>query len=193
MKERRRGADLEAAILDSAWAELFELGYGRLTMESVATRAGTSRPVLSRRWGNRAELALAAIHRQLLRHALDVPAGASVREELLALMNQAAVRSSALAASILVIFGEYSAATGTSPEAFRAQLVHGETSVLSTILARGVARGEIDAAKLKPPVATVLIDLFRHHVIMNLAAPGPELTQAWVDEVFLPLVRVGQS
>ncbi|WP_457332081.1 TetR/AcrR family transcriptional regulator [Rhizobacter sp. P5_C2] len=192
VKERRRGANLEAAILESTWEELIEGGYANLTMEAVATRAGTSRPVLGRRWSNRAELALAAIHQQLLKHPMDVPAGGGVRDELLALMNQATARASALAASILVIFGEYSAATGSSPEAFRTQLVRGETDALGSILARAVARGEIDAAKLKPPVSTVLIDLFRHHVIMNLAAPGPELTTAWVDEVFLPLVRAGQ-
>lgn len=102
-------------------------------------------------------------------------------------------RASALAAGILVIFGEYSAATGSSPEAFRAQLVQPETSALGAILARAVERGEIDAVKLKPPVATLLIDLFRHHVIMNLAAPEPALMRAWVDEIFLPLMRVRQS
>ncbi len=193
MKERRRGADLEAAILDSVWAELTESGYVNLTMEAVATRAGTSRPVLNRRWSNRAELALAAIHQQLVKHPMGVTASGAVRDELLALMNQFATRAGALAANILVIFGEYSAATGSSPEAIRAQLASRETDALAAVLARAVARGEIDAAKLKPPVSTLLIDLFRHHVIMNLAAPGPELTRAWVDEVFLPLVRASRS
>lgn len=189
VKERRRGDDLETAILAAAWAELTENGYSNLTMETVASRAGTSRPVLSRRWHNRSELALAAIHQQLLQHPLHVPAGAGVRAELLALMKQSAARANALAASILVIFGEYSAATGSSPEAFRAQLVAGETDVLGAILARAVERGDIDATKLKLPVSSLLIDLFRHHVMMHLAAPGPKLITAWVDDIFLPLVR----
>ena len=192
MKERRRGADLETAILESAWTELTENGYGNLTMEAVATRAGTSRPVLSRRWNSRAELALAAIHQQMAKHPLDVPANGAVRDELLALMNQFAARASALAANILVIFGEYSAATGSAPETIRAQLASRETNVLADILDRAVERGEIDSTRLKPPVANLLIDLFRHHVIMNFTAPGPELMQSWVDEVFLPLVRVSQ-
>lgn len=61
--QRRRGAALESALLEAAWAELEEHGYGRFTMEGVARRAETSRPVLSRRWTGRAELAVAAIGR----------------------------------------------------------------------------------------------------------------------------------
>jgi len=54
--ERRRGAALEAAILDAAWAELVAAGYAGLTMEAVAARAQTSRPVISRRWPDRAAI-----------------------------------------------------------------------------------------------------------------------------------------
>ena len=189
MKERRRGADLETAILDAAWAELLQSGYGALTMEGVAARAGTSRPVLSRRWGSREELALGAIRQELFRHPLDVPPGDNVRNELLAMLDQDAARADAVAASIVVIFTAYSAATGRSAQEFRDQLVSRETDVLTAILKRGVARGEIDASRLTPAVSNVLVELFRHHVIMQREAPSAELRRAWVDEVFLPLVR----
>jgi AcrR family transcriptional regulator len=35
---RRRGAALESALLDAAWAELQSVGYAKLTMERVADR-----------------------------------------------------------------------------------------------------------------------------------------------------------
>ena len=57
---RRRGATLEEAILDAAWAELIDHGYAEMTLEAVAKRAGTSRPVLYRRWPSRTKLATAA-------------------------------------------------------------------------------------------------------------------------------------
>jgi len=57
---RRRGSALDDALLDAAWAELQEAGYAGLTMEGVAQRAGTSRPVLARRWPNRPQLVIAA-------------------------------------------------------------------------------------------------------------------------------------
>ncbi|MEU4746994.1 helix-turn-helix domain-containing protein, partial [Actinosynnema sp. NPDC023658] len=65
IKSRRRGAQLEQAILDAAWDELCEVGYARLTIEGVAIRAGTSKSVIYRRWGSRAELALAAWFRRV--------------------------------------------------------------------------------------------------------------------------------
>jgi AcrR family transcriptional regulator len=54
-------AALDAALLEAAWDELGEVGYPGFTLDGVAARAGTSRPVLARRWPNRAELVIAAM------------------------------------------------------------------------------------------------------------------------------------
>jgi AcrR family transcriptional regulator len=61
---RRRGEALEDALLDAAWDELVEVGYGRFTIDGVAARAGTSRPVIYRRWPVRSDLAIAAVRRR---------------------------------------------------------------------------------------------------------------------------------
>jgi AcrR family transcriptional regulator len=79
--ERRRGSRLEDAILDAAWAELVERGYPGLTLEGVAKRAGTSRPVLHRRWQSRTALATAALGRHIAQHPIVVPDLGSVRDE----------------------------------------------------------------------------------------------------------------
>jgi len=54
---RRRGAVLEQAILDAAWEEVDDHGWEGFTTEAVATRAGTAKAVIYRRWRNRVELA----------------------------------------------------------------------------------------------------------------------------------------
>jgi hypothetical protein len=41
---RRRGAALETALLDAAWAELQDIGCAKLTMEGVADRASAVTP-----------------------------------------------------------------------------------------------------------------------------------------------------
>ena len=61
VRRRRRGPQLEAALLDAAWEELVHVGYASLTMESVAARAHTGIAVLYRRWPNKDQLVLAAI------------------------------------------------------------------------------------------------------------------------------------
>jgi AcrR family transcriptional regulator len=189
MGERRRGADLEHAILEAAWFELAERGYSGLTMEAVAEKAGTSRPVLARRWDGRAPLAVAAIRQQMAKHPLEVPDRGNLRTELLEFLERASDRASEIAVAFTLFSGEYFTESRSAPKDLRAALIQGKVQPLSVILERAVERGEVDPKRLIPPVASLLSDLFRHHVIMNFSVPPPALRKAWVDTVFLPLVR----
>ncbi len=145
--------------------------------------------MLGRRWSGREELAVAAIRRELAAHPLSVRDQGDLRAELLDCLAQSAVRAAAVAATVLVVFGEYVADTGHAPEVFRARLAEGEPLEIPAILSRAMDRGEIEAGTLKPVVATLVTTLFRHHVMMTLQAPAPELCRQWVDDIFLPLVR----
>jgi AcrR family transcriptional regulator len=62
---RPRNPEIDAAVLRATLAVLDELGYGRLTMEEVARRAGTTKPAIYRRWRSRQGLVLAALGRRL--------------------------------------------------------------------------------------------------------------------------------
>lgn len=189
MGERRRGAELEQAILEAAWVELAERGYSGLTMEAVAERAGTSRPVLARRWDGKAPLAIAAIRQQLAKHPLVVPDRGNLRTELLEFLQRACDRASGSAAAFSLFSSEYFTESSSIPKDLRAALIKGQVQTLPAILERAVKRGEIDPKTLVPPVASLLSDLFLHYVIMNFSAPPPSLRKTWVDTVFLPLVR----
>lgn len=65
---RPRDPHIDAAVLAATLDVLAESGYGGLTLEEVARRAGTSRPAIYRRWPGRVPLALDAIATRL-----DVP------------------------------------------------------------------------------------------------------------------------
>jgi AcrR family transcriptional regulator len=58
---RPRDPQIDAAVLDATLAVLDESGYGRLTLEQVARRAGATKPAIYRRWPNRQRLVLAAL------------------------------------------------------------------------------------------------------------------------------------
>ena len=58
---RPRNPALDRAILSAAARHLGELGYARMSLESVAATAGTTVPSLRRRYRNKAELAAAVI------------------------------------------------------------------------------------------------------------------------------------
>ena len=84
---------MEDAILEAAWAELSESGYAGLTMENVARRAGTSRPVLHRRWPSRTALATAALAQRFAHATPVIPDMGNVRDELCLLLRHMSDRA----------------------------------------------------------------------------------------------------
>src|SRR5579875_3696618 len=62
---RRRGAELEDAILSAAFAELVEVGYTAFSVEGVAARAGTGKASIYRRWPTKQHLVTDALLSQL--------------------------------------------------------------------------------------------------------------------------------
>src|SRR4051812_31692284 len=50
--------DITVAIRNAVMQELAEMGYGRLSIEAVARRAGVGKTAIYRRWGNKLEMVL---------------------------------------------------------------------------------------------------------------------------------------
>src|SRR6202050_4312943 len=86
-RQRRRGEELEAALLEAAWEELVTAGFARLTMESVAARARTGVSVLSRRWPRKDDLVLDAIHHYGATHPVEIPDTGSLRGDMIGLLS----------------------------------------------------------------------------------------------------------
>ena len=84
---RRRGPELEAAIMSALWTELAEVGYARLTMEGIAARADTGKQVLYRRWRNRAELVIDALRHETGSIADHIPDTGNLRSDVLAALD----------------------------------------------------------------------------------------------------------
>ncbi len=60
MRGRPRSAESRKAILDAAFGILVERGYGAMSIEAVATRAGVGKTTVYRWWPSRADLAVDA-------------------------------------------------------------------------------------------------------------------------------------
>ncbi|WP_413752721.1 TetR/AcrR family transcriptional regulator [Streptomyces sp. R-74717] len=58
---RPRSAAADAAILEATRASLVDLGWSKLTMGDVATRAGVAKTTLYRRWAGKNELVVDAV------------------------------------------------------------------------------------------------------------------------------------
>ncbi|GAA3267864.1 MULTISPECIES: TetR/AcrR family transcriptional regulator [Dactylosporangium] len=188
--QRRRGPELEAAILDAAWDELVAAGYARLTMESVATRAGTGIAVLYRRWANKDELVLAALEHYRTSHPVALPDTGTLRGDLLAaLTGMGEARAAFFAITAAAAFSGLLAGTGLTPSQVRDRMLGDQRLIrISTIYQKAHDRGEIDLAAIPPAVLAMPFDLVRHDLLMDLKPVDPARIRAIVDELFLPLV-----
>jgi AcrR family transcriptional regulator len=191
--ERRRGKALEDAVLDAAWSELQAGGYASFTIEAVAARARTSRPVLYRRWANRADLTIAAIRHIAGKHPVNAPDTGNVRDDLIGLLQQFSKKRALFAVFFSLQMSGYFSETNTSMADLRRSVVKGGHSPLEVVLARGVYRGEIDRSKLTPRIASLLPDLLRHELLMTLKPVPNAVITEFVDDIFLPLVSVKTS
>ncbi len=76
-----RSARVRRAVLDAAFAELGEKGYGGLSIEAVALRSGVAKTTVYRRWPTRDELVADALDSRSDRYE-HVPDTGSLRGDL---------------------------------------------------------------------------------------------------------------
>lgn len=184
--QRRRGPELDEAILQAVWDELSAKGYGGLTLDSVASRAGTSRPVLHRRWQSRSELVMAALARYVALNPITITDQGSVRSEMVLLLKRLSDRAQPHLMRILVDMREDLLKDNLSFADVPGRI--GEHGLVAEILARGANRGEIDLARITTRVASLPIELARHDMLMTLKPLSDKSIEEIIDEVFLPLV-----
>lgn len=185
---RRRGGELEDALLDAAYADLIERGLAAFTLDGVATRAQTSRPVLSRRWPTREELVIAAIRHHDEHNRPPVPDTGTLRGDLIAVMKNANQHRMQLIAPVLAQLSRYYLETGRTPAELRRELIGDRLTADSVIIQRAIERGELDPARITPRVAALPFDLFRHEVLMTQAIVPDEVLVEIVDSIALPVM-----
>ncbi|MGW7531522.1 TetR/AcrR family transcriptional regulator [Amycolatopsis sp. NPDC054798] len=184
---RRRGAALENAITDAAWEVLVEQGYRGFTYEAVAARAGTSKPVLYRRWPQREDLLVATLARHW--RPLEVPDTGSLRQDALALLRAINAERARTVILLRIQLADYFRETGTSFSDLRNRLRPGDqTPPFATLVERAVDRGEITEVPRSERVVNLPFDLVRHDMLMTMGAVPDAAIVEIVDEVWLPLL-----
>lgn len=157
-----------------------------MTLEYVAKRAETSRPVLARRWPTRAKLATAAMGRYFALDPITVPDMGSVGDEVRLMLR--CISDRVRPELIQLVFDmSRDQADAASLSDMRKELTDGEP--MRSILKRGVDRGEIDPARLTPRNIALPTDLARNEILMTLRPLSDEVIREIVEDVFLPLVR----
>ncbi|MFH8387786.1 TetR/AcrR family transcriptional regulator [Kitasatospora sp. NPDC018058] len=124
------------AVLSAAARQLGELGYARMSLESVAAAAGTTVPSLRRRYRNKAELVAVVIGSLRVEEPpVDAP---TTRAHALAILEN--LHSNLRAIPALAVLGSLLAEEGRHPELlhlFRTRIVEPRRALLRQELAAG--------------------------------------------------------
>ena len=188
VRHRRRGEELEHAVLDAAWDELVDVGFASLTMESVAARARTGVAVLYRRWPNKDELVMATLQHYGRSRRIAIPDTGTLRGDMLALLGNVSDGRTSFTAVITATFAGLLAGSGLTPAQVRERIMDDRPLWSVEIYGRAAERGEIDLDRVPPAVLEMPFQLIRHDLLMTLRPLTPERIKSVVDDLFMPLV-----
>jgi AcrR family transcriptional regulator len=186
-KGRRRGKVLETAIFEIVLRELAETGYVSFSIERVAVRAGTRKPVIYRRWPTRARLVYAALRATRPVYSAEAPNTGTVRGDLTVILRRISKMVDELSPE--VFFGLTAELLHEGDSSLFAEVHERNAIIMTQILNRGVERGEIAAEKVTPRVAALPFDLVRYQLMVLQQPLSAKDMKEIIDRIFLPLVR----
>jgi AcrR family transcriptional regulator len=176
--------DREQEILDATLLVLGEVGYDRLTMDAVATRAKASKATLYRRWNNKVSLVIEALHST--KDTPELPDTGSLRGDLMGvfcgmggLVDPNTVSTFASVLTAISMDADFA-------EAFRREVIGPKIALSRTIWERARDRGEvrddIDITLLEPALAGIVL----HRVFIMGEQPDADLITRVIDQIILP-------
>ncbi len=175
-------------VLDAALRLLIERGYGELTIEAVASESGVAKSTIYRHWPSRVDLINDAFLE--LKPTLPVPTEGSVRERLIAVLenlaqNVAASRWSACLPTLID-----AAERDPAARELNARLASAGRLSLSGLLAEGVRTGELPADLDTELMAEALAGPIILRRLMSAEPLDPSRVRHLVDQVLGPSVMV---
>lgn len=179
----------EQEILDATLDILSEVGYDRLTMDAVATRAKASKATLYRRWSGKAQLVIdALIHDKTPVEPADT---GTLRGDLLGTFcgmgGITDPQQMAILGSVITAISR----DQEFAEAFRRDFIGPKRHITQEIFQRAIERGEIRADIDLDLIAAALPGICLHRTFLLGEAPTTELVTKVIDQVILPAVTRG--
>ncbi|MCP0887148.1 TetR/AcrR family transcriptional regulator [Ligilactobacillus sp. WILCCON 0076] len=190
-KTRRRGAELDTAIYQATRDILNQNGLDQLTFANVAERAGTSKPVIYRRWSSPLELAIEAIQDQIITEnhgKLDeiVLTGTSLSEDLFQVFKRFTTSINTFNQAQVITWVQHFNQQNT-PEI--AKMINDakqiDTNIIKQVCQRAQKRGELRSGTLSHELQIMPFDWLRYRAFANEPITDTIL-QLLVDELLVP-------
>lgn len=181
---RPRDKRIDSAVLRAAVELLAETGYAELSVDTIARRAGTSKPAIYRRWPSKAHLVHEAVFP--ISDATALPDTGSLPADVREMVRRTAavLTTPAARAALPGLVGEMAADLTLHSallERFGDILSRGLSERLDAAVERGEARPDITAAEVVEAVAGT--------TFLALLTRGDALDDTWVERTAALITR----
>jgi AcrR family transcriptional regulator len=184
---RPRDPERESALLDAVLTLVAETGYGSMSIEAVAARAGASKATIYRRWANKRQLLVAAVQAQQGPPPVPVDTG-SLRGDVLELCRRLAEMLRASNGQLILALLQATAEDPALGDLLEQSAGHTGARLPGEVLQRAIDRGE-----LNPRAAGWAYDETAGSILIMRALHGHVLDEAYlehvVDTILLPALR----
>lgn len=180
---RPRSAQVDRAIRGAARELLVELGYGGMTMEAVATRAGVGKATVYRRWSTKAELLVDSLrgHPGL---AVPRPDTGDVRADVAAMLTAIARAMAGDEGPLLAAFAAEKLRHPELRSVFQRVFVTERRRHLRHLIAKAVDAGDLPADTDVDLVAETGPAICLHRLLMHDGPPDADLPGRIVAQLF---------
>ncbi|MFF7793901.1 TetR/AcrR family transcriptional regulator C-terminal ligand-binding domain-containing protein [Streptomyces sp. NPDC007991] len=188
---RPRSATADAAILAATRAALVELGWSKLTLGDVASRAGVAKTTLYRRWAGKNELVVDAVAE--LFDELQLPDSGSLAADIEGVVLQfAAILARPEAKSGLMAVVTEATRDDALRSRIRASVVDRQKRLVVEGRSRAQERGELPP-ETDPATASrtadLIFDMVAGAVVHRTLVSGQPVDEEWVRGFTLVLLR----
>jgi AcrR family transcriptional regulator len=185
---RPRSESCRAAILEATADLLEEQPYAKVTIESIAERAGVSKQTIYKWWTGRGQIAL---HAYSARQGTRIPVKdtGSVRGDLLYVLRLTCklLRNGRYSETVAGLIAEAQSNPALAVE-FRETFIAARRARITEILEQGMARGEVRANIDVPLVIDLMYGPLWYRLLLRNAPLDDAFAVAVVDHVLAAIV-----
>lgn len=190
-RRRRRGRQLEDALLDGVWAEMVEHGWAGFNMGRASQRAGASKKSLYSRWPNKSAAIAAAARRSAVTLTSPVASVGDLADDLCnALLSQAELLRGPLGSAARGLYAEL---PHTSPDTSSLSDDTFPLQAGNRLIEEARARGELSDGPIPALAITVGFRLTTLHYLAHDEPPGPDAIRDIVESIWLPCIQAAAA
>jgi AcrR family transcriptional regulator len=179
------------AIIAATLAGLSEVGYDRLTIDTVAARAKVGKATLYRRWSSKADLVIDAL--SVHKSAWEAPDTGSLRGDFEALLDGEGAPAEPNPAPLVGGLMTAASHDSTLSRALQDRFVDPGKNLITEVVERAVARGEVDPGVDVDLVIQVVPATMFLRAVLYGETVGPDLFREVLTQLVYPLLTAPAS